>query len=177
VVYDSVSGFTKQYAQWIAQDLNAGCVSICDVDNQMLLSYQCVIIGGHVRYENLSHRRKIARLIEGHENAVLFIVGASPTADRLAVSHLMRRIYRSMPQFKYVPHFYFQGGLNYDLIPKYERFLLRTLTTIWELHLKLHILHSQRMREYLIRMKTSFDASDRARTDVLVEYVCSVFHS
>jgi len=171
VVYDSVSGFTRQYAQWIAQDLNAECVPICDVDNRMLLAYKCVIIGGHVRYENLSHRGKIAGLIEGHDNAVLFVVGASPTADRLAVGHLMGRIYKSKPQFKYVPHFYFQGGLSYERIPGYERFLLKTITAIFEVRLKLNLVHSQLERECLERMKVSFDAANRARTEVLVEYV------
>jgi len=130
-----------------------------------------VKFGANIRYGNLSHRKRIAKLIEGHDNAVLFVVGASPTADRLAVGYLMRRVYKSTPQFKYVPHFYFQGGLDFDNVPKYEKYLLKAMTVIWSLMYNLYILHTQRLKECLERLKHNFDATDRSRTDVLVEYV------
>jgi len=171
VVYDSLSGFTRQYAQWIAQDLDSECVSIDDINRQLLKEYQCVIIGGHVRYENLSHRRHIARLIEGHDNVVLFVVGASPTTDRIAVGFLMRRIYKSMPQFRFVPHFYFQGGLNYDLILKSERYILRFFTGYLRLLVKMNILKAPKVKEALERMSGNFDLTNRARIEVLIEYV------
>ena len=46
VVYKSVTGFTKQYAEWIAEKLNCSAVELKKVSAETMSEYKTIIFGG-----------------------------------------------------------------------------------------------------------------------------------
>ncbi|MDO5442351.1 MAG: flavodoxin domain-containing protein [Bacteroidia bacterium] len=167
VVYRTKSGFTQQYAGWIAEELECECVPYGSVDTDTLLKYRRVVVGGYVRYEMLDSAKEIGKLMKGLPDAVLFIVGATPMTDRISTGFMMRKTYRQSPYFKFVPHFYFQGGINMDKLDKKERFLLRLMSGI----IMSCPFINKKMKEVAKRMLNSADFSNRENICALVEYV------
>ena len=45
VIYNSQTGFTKRYAQWIAEEINADCVELSIAKNTDLDSYDAIVFG------------------------------------------------------------------------------------------------------------------------------------
>jgi hypothetical protein len=48
VIYKSKTGYTKQYAQWIAEELSADILPADKVSFQKLAEYDCIIFGGRL---------------------------------------------------------------------------------------------------------------------------------
>jgi len=62
VVYSSLSGHTKQYAEWISEELGSDCVSVESASGEKLSQYDVVIFGSHVRFGDITHRKRFAEL-------------------------------------------------------------------------------------------------------------------
>ena len=48
VTYRSVTGFTQQYAQWIAEALGGACRPLADLSKDDMAAYGTVIFGGRL---------------------------------------------------------------------------------------------------------------------------------
>jgi flavodoxin len=48
VVYSSISGFTKKYAEWIAEELGTKALSLSKFDVNSAQSYEIIIYGGNL---------------------------------------------------------------------------------------------------------------------------------
>lgn len=167
VVYRTKSGFAEKYARWIAEDLDCGCVPYGSISKEELMKYRRVVVGGYVRYERLDAAKEIAELISGLPDVVVFIVGATPMTDRMATGYMLRRTYRQSRYFRFVPHFYLQGGMNLERIGRVERFLVKLMIFM--------IRHAPYatgdIKAAAERMSHSADFSNRANICALVEYV------
>lgn len=89
VIYTSKRGSTRQYAEWIAEDLGCEAVPLCDADlkNKDLHEYDCIVYGGWIRGSGIVDFNKFA----GHLDAglmkrlIVFGVGfADETAENYA---------------------------------------------------------------------------------------------
>jgi len=49
VVYSSLSGFTKRYAEWISEEAGSDCVSVDSASIEKLSEYDVVMFGSQVR--------------------------------------------------------------------------------------------------------------------------------
>ena len=117
VVYTSQTGFTKKYAQWIAEKTQADIFDLREVqkkDKAFLEAYDAIIYAGWCmagkviksswffdRAVNLK-RKKLA----------LVAVGASPN-ENPEVDAAMAALLTE-EQKEYIKVFYCQGGINYD---------------------------------------------------------------
>ena len=46
VIYNSQTGFTKQYAEWIAEATGADCLELCAAKKRDFTAYGAVVFGG-----------------------------------------------------------------------------------------------------------------------------------
>ena len=46
IIYNSQTGFTKRYAQWIAEAAGADCLALSDAKKKDLTAYEAIIYGG-----------------------------------------------------------------------------------------------------------------------------------
>lgn len=75
VIYKSSTGFTKQYAEWIAEEMGIKAVDINKVSTINISDYESVIFGGWIMASNISGLDKIKQLKP--KKLVVFAVGAS----------------------------------------------------------------------------------------------------
>lgn len=75
VIYKSSTGFTKQYAEWIAEEMGIKAVDINKVSTINISDYESVIFGGWIMASNISGLDKIKQLKP--KKLIVFAVGSS----------------------------------------------------------------------------------------------------
>ena len=83
VVYNTVTGFSRTYAEWIAQDLEADLLSWEEAKGVNLAEYRLVVYGAGVRMSAVrgfkGFRRKIKRDgLYGTGRVIVFATGGTP---------------------------------------------------------------------------------------------------
>ncbi|MCI1987076.1 MAG: flavodoxin domain-containing protein [Lactobacillus sp.] len=116
VVYTSQTGFTQQYALWIAKALHCELLDSKFVTTQDLAKSNLVIYGGHVIGHRISGFRQFYRRYQEALPANLFVFGTGlsqmdGTSQQHVRAHNFHRC-SAPPQF-----FYFQGHLAPADIP------------------------------------------------------------
>ena len=89
VIYTSKRGSTKQYAEWIAEDLGCEALALSDVDFRQLnlYDYDCIVYGGWIRGSGIVDFNKFAKHLDADlmKRLIVFGVGfADETADNYA---------------------------------------------------------------------------------------------
>ena len=89
VIYTSKRGSTKQYAEWIAEDLCCRAVPLDDAMKEGidLHDYDCVIYGGWIRGSGIVDFDKFSRLLDADTMSRLIVYGvgvADETAENYA---------------------------------------------------------------------------------------------
>ncbi len=114
VIYNSQTGFTKQYAEWIAEAAGADCLPLSKAKKKNLTAYEAIIFGSWVcagTIKNLSWFKKNIDTWAG-KKLIVFCTGASPIISP-AIEAALKQV-NSEPKMKQVKAFYCPGGLNYD---------------------------------------------------------------
>ena len=87
VIYTSKRGSTKQYAEWIAEDLDCGAKSLAECRGLDLHGFDLIIYGGWIRGSGIVDFDKFAKMIDDElmERLIVFGVGfADETAENYA---------------------------------------------------------------------------------------------
>ena len=87
VIYTSKRGSTKQYAEWIAEDLGCEALPLSAAYGLDLHGYDCVIYGGWIRGSGIVDFDKFARMLDDEIMKHLLVYGvgfADETADNYA---------------------------------------------------------------------------------------------
>lgn len=112
VTYNSKTGFTKQYAEWIGEAL--GCEVIQFKKLHSVAGYDLVIHGGWVMGGMITGLQNIQKMNPGQ----LVTFGVGFTEDDTYVEMV-----KETNQLKDVPTYYFLGGTH----PKKMNFFMRTM--------------------------------------------------
>ena len=89
VIYTSKRGSTKQYAEWIAEDLGCKAIPLSEIkvtgrDAFNLYEYDCIIYGGWIRGSGIVDFDKFSKLLDAElmQRLIVFGVGfADETAE------------------------------------------------------------------------------------------------
>ena len=117
VTYNSKTGFTQKYAEWIAEDLNCKAISAAELKN--VSEYDLVIHGGWIMDGMISGFEKIKKL--NPHNLIAFGVGF--TKDDNYVSTVKETNHTGD-----IPTFYFQGGMNPAKMGFFGKFIVKMVT-------------------------------------------------
>jgi menaquinone-dependent protoporphyrinogen IX oxidase len=123
IVYRSISGFTKKYAEWIAQELQADLFDQKTFNPKKLADYAVVVFGGslHTVGINGSNLIKDNLPLLQSKQLVVFAVGASPPHEGI-VEEIVTRNFPNPPlNFKL---FYLRGGFNYGKLDRQNKLLM-----------------------------------------------------
>lgn len=169
VIYNSQTGFTKRYAQWIAQKTNADCIEYGKAKNMNLDSYDTVVFGGWAVAGSISKLKWFKKNISrwSGKKLVVFCVGASPIENPEIELTLPKNF--TDEELKVVRWFYCPGGLDYDKMPV-------TSKTMMKMFVK--ALNSKKNKteddmEQIKMMSSSYDISDIKYIDPIIEYLNS----
>lgn len=114
ILYYSKTGFTRQYAQWLAQDTGAECVPYEKRRGVKLDSFDAIVFGGRLRAGTIGGAKWFFREAAGlsGKRLALFFTGAMPPDPE----GIRRAVEQNVPpqERERIPAFYLWGGLNYE---------------------------------------------------------------
>lgn len=126
VVYQSVTGFTKQYAEWIGKALNCDILDYKQLQTSVLDQYDTIIFGSRIHAERVDCLDKMKEIMQGKpdKHFVVYATGAMPMAATELIEKMWIKNLGSGNVEK-IPHFYMQSGLRYEEMPLGDRLLLK----------------------------------------------------
>ena len=125
VVYRSKTGYTKKYAQWIAEELN------CDIKENASLSdimgYDTVICGGGMYIGSMNGIKLITGNLEklSGKKLILFAVGSNPGREEELTPFWNKAL--TADQQKTIRHFYLRGGFDFSKLGTGDKILMSML--------------------------------------------------
>lgn len=130
IIYNSQTGFTAKYAQWMADATGADRMEFKEAKKKkpaFFDAYEKIIFGGWVMAGNVSKLQWFEQNLNAWKGKRLavFAVGASPE-DSESVAEFLEKTFGG-EQWNDVARFYCQGGLNYDRMSVPNRMLMKML--------------------------------------------------
>ena len=134
VIYKSKTGFTKKYAEWIAEYLSADIFDVSKVTINMLIPYDTIVYGGSLYAVGISGIKLITKNFDKFKDKklIIFATGASP-ARKKVIKEVVNRNF-SPNQQNHIKFFYFRGGFNYSKLSFFDKFLMNLLK--WKINNK-----------------------------------------
>lgn len=170
VVYKSISGFTKKYAEWIAEELEADLLGVEKIDIDILLKYDIIIYGGSLHAVGISGINIIKNNLNKlkDKNIIIFTTGASPSKES-TVSEVKDSNF-SVEEQKQIRFYYFRGGFDFNKL-NFTNKILMTLMK-WKIKLKRHKTPDE--KGMLAAFSKPMDFTKKKNIKELLEYVRSL---
>lgn len=126
VVYKSSTGFTKKYAELIAERMECALADYRSVSADMLSGYEVVIFGTRAHAGMMDGYQKAKKLFgkSGVSRLILFVTGATPNAAAETVEAFWKQNL-SPDELAKIPHFYMQSGLCYEKMSLADRLMMK----------------------------------------------------
>lgn len=127
IIYNSQTGFTKQYAQWLSEELACEVVSFNEAKSRKYDEYDNIIFGSWCHAGNIVKIDWFKQLMEEKpkKKYAIFAVGASPL-ENPEVDMLIDKI---IPEDSFnCKVFYCPGGIRYDKMKFLDRKLMKMFT-------------------------------------------------
>lgn len=170
VVYKSISGFTKTYAQWIAEDLGADLFAADRVPASVFSDCEVVVFGGSLHAVGINGVKFVNRNFDrfAGKKLVVFAVGASPNKDGIPEEVLKKNF--TAERRGSIAFFYLRGGFDFSKLDAKNKILM----TVFKWMLKRKRLKTQDEQGMLEAYDKPADFTDRGSVKPLVEYVRSL---
>lgn len=167
VIYNSQTGFTRRYAQWIAEKSNAECIEFKDAKNTDFASYDTIVFGGWAVAGSISKLKWFKKNIAKWSNKklVVFCVGASPIENPEIEEALPKNF--TAQELEVVRWFYLPGGLNYEAMPAKSRVMMKMFVRM----LKAKKDKTQDDLNQINMIQSSYDISDIKYIEPIIEYI------
>lgn len=134
VLYSSVYGSTKQYAQWLAEDLDCGCLEAKAISPENLQEYDTLLFGGGLYAGGLTVAPAVKRCLpplRGRRIAVFTVGIADPDSpeNRLHIRTELQKTFTAeeLAAFRL---FHLRGALDYSRMGLKHRAMMAMLKTV-----------------------------------------------
>ena len=141
IVYFSKYGTTKEYAEWIAKELNGDIYSINKFNENILNNYDTIIIGSGLYAGKVKGVDLLVKNYETLKNKklVIFTCGLADYSKSENMDSIFGRLKTEFPEkiIEEIKIFYLRGGINYkklNLKHKIMMSLLKRMVTKKGLH-------------------------------------------
>lgn len=172
VIYKSKTGFTKKYADWLAEDLSADIFEVSGVDSSTLEKYDTIIYGGSLHATGIIGvgflKKNIDKLKD--KRVIVFACGASPASEDVLSEVIMHNF--TAEQQEQIKCFYLRGGFDYNKLPAFEKVLMTLFK--WGIILKKKIKKDLNSDEIgMLEAYEKPDFTERSNIEEIVAYVNS----
>lgn len=174
VLYRSKTGFTKKYAEWIAEDLSVEAHNLDDVKdlNELLQGIDTLIFGGGLYAIGINGLKKLLtdQGMRDIKNVFVFCTGLSLDSD-----DVQREIYENNikgVEKLNVKLYYYRGGFDFSKLNLMDQLLMRLLKIKIELKKKKSPLASDELGMLAV-FHRQVDFTDRRLVRKLVQDVQS----
>ena len=167
VIYNSQTGFTKQYAEWIAEATGADCLELCAAKKRDFTAYGAVVFGGWACAGRISKISWFKGNIDkwAGKKLIAFCVGGSPMHSP-GIEEALKQNFNVAEREK-VKTFYCPGGFNYEKMSAPSKLMMRMF--IQTLKAKKDKTDAERVMIKII--SSSYDISDKKYIEPIVKYL------
>ena len=170
IVYSSQTGFTKRYAEWLAEETGAEVLTIAEAkkrSDDYFAGADAIIYGGWAMGGKIVNSEWFTQRIPvwKGKKLVLLCVGASPNANPEVEVALRNAL--TEEEHKYAKAFYCQGGIAYDKMKVPSRLAMKAFAAMVR-NKKDATPQEKEMGEMISH---SYDISDRKFIMPIVEYL------
>lgn len=167
VIYNSQTGFTKRYAEWISEAAGADCLELSAAKKEDLTSYQAIIFGSWACAGGISKISWFKRNIDkwADKKLIAFCVGGSPIENPEVETALNRNF--SPSEQKKVKAFYCPGGFNYEKMSAPSRLMMKVFIKT----LKAKKEKTADDQEMIKMISSSYDISDKKYIEPILQYL------
>jgi menaquinone-dependent protoporphyrinogen IX oxidase len=127
VIYQSKSGFTKKYAEWIAEEIHADLFELKTVSLEMLKNYDVVVYGGGLYVGGINGitflKRNLASLKD--KKIAVYATGATPFRQE-TIDEVYHKNFSKEEQ-QQIKFFYMRGGFNFKALNVTDKLLMTLL--------------------------------------------------
>ena len=113
VIYNSKTGFTKQYANWIAEALSCPCEPLKSVSAAELQGFDKIIFGGWIMGNMIMGLDKLRGMAVP---AAVFAVGSTPPYEEVIAQ------INEQNKMGGTPLFYMEGGFRFEELGFFQCF-------------------------------------------------------
>lgn len=165
VIYNSQTGFTKRYAQWIAEETGAYCLELSQAKKKNLSEYEAIIFGSWACAGGISKLGWFKSNIDNwtDKKLIAFCVGGSP-ADSPEVGPALKQNFKES-EFQKVNVFYCPGGFNYEKMSAPSKLMMKMFIKM----LKSKKDKTEAQQEMIKMISGSYDISDRKYIEPILE--------
>ena len=170
IVYSSQTGFTKRYADWLAEELGTVAITLAEAKKQSDQYFEdadAIIYGGWAMGGKVVNSEWFTQRIplwKGKKLA-LFCVGASPNENPEVETALNNAL--TEEERKYAKAFYCQGGLSYERMKLPSKLALKAFASM--IKKKKDATEQEKMMGEMI--SHSYDIADRKFITPIATYV------
>ncbi|MBP3618002.1 MAG: flavodoxin [Lachnospiraceae bacterium] len=163
IIYVSQTGFTKRYAEWIAEEVQGDCMTVSEAEKKDLSGYDAVVFGGWCFAGTIKKldwfKKKAAQWT--NKKKVVYAVGASPLENPELEEGLRKNF--TDEEWTQISVFYCPGGICYEKMSGVSRTMMRMFVRMLA---KKKSEKEQAMAEMLGK---SYDLSERKYIAPIVE--------
>ena len=170
IIYTSQTGFTKKYAEWLAERMSGELLDLKDAQKKeagFFDAYQAIVYGGWAMAGNLVKSKWFLDHASAWKDKKLamFCVGGSPNDNPDVAVSLHRML--TDEQRGYIKAFYCQGGFNYEKMNAPSRLAMKMF--VGALKKKKDATEGEKTMAKMI--SSSYDISDIRYIDPIVAYL------
>ncbi len=166
VVYQSSTGFTKKYAQWISEELSCDLSAYADASKK-INDYDVIIYGGGIMAGKVAGFGKLKK--NPHISGKKLVLFATGGTDRNAseVINSIRDSNLSSQEQQSIPFYYFESGINYENMGFFSKTILKIMCK----SLQKKTNRTPEETGMMNALMKSSDHSDKALIKPLITYV------
>lgn len=165
VIYNSQTGFTKRYAEWIADETGAECFELAVAKKKNMDNYDAIIFGGWACAGGISKLGWFKSNMDkwSGKKLIVFCVGGSPI-ESPEIENALRQNFNA-DEWKKVNAFYCPGGFCYEKMSTASKLMMKMFLTALKAKKD-----KTEEEEIMIKMiASSYDISDRKYIKPILE--------
>lgn len=130
IVYCSQTGFTKRYADWLAEDLGCEAVPYAERSRIGLGDADVLVFCSWFHAASIKGAKWLKKAMREHPRlqVVVLATGATPMPCEMSpASEIEEAFRRTFPESEYpdLPHFYCHGGFDFDRLGAADKVAMR----------------------------------------------------
>lgn len=163
IIYVSQTGFTKQYAEWLSEEVQGDCMTVAEAEKKDLSGYDAVVFGGWCFAGSIKKldwfKKKAAQWAD--KKKVVYAVGASPLENPELQEGLRKNF--TDEEWAQISVFYCPGGLCYEKMNGVSRVMMKMFVRMLAKN------KSEKEQAMAKMLSKSYDISDRKYIAPIVE--------
>lgn len=165
VIYNSQTGFTKRYAEWISEATGADCLELSEAKRISMDTYEAIIFGGWACAGSISKINWFKGNVDKwtDKKLIAFCVGGSPI-DSPEIEQFLKQNFKES-NLKKVNVFYCPGGFNYEKMSTPSKLMMKMFIKM----LKSKKDKTESEQEMIKMISHSYDISDKKYIEPILQ--------